>query len=76
MENNYAVAWISVPASVIKNTWTVTKFRVTSEQFNQTATREWLRLWDTESLKDFEMKPLLIFSCSPQDKNFRGFPYE
>ena len=30
----------------------------------------------TESLKGFEMKPLWVFSDSPRDKNFRGFPYE
>ena len=30
----------------------------------------------TESLKSFEMKPLWVFSDSPQEKNFRGFPYE
>ena len=29
-----------------------------------------------ESLKGFEMKPLRVFSDSPRDKNFRGFPYE
>ena len=36
--------------------------------------------WDlisyTESLKGFEMKPLWVFSDSPRDKNFMGFPYE
>ena len=30
----------------------------------------------TESFKGFEMKPLWVYSYSPQDKNFRGFPYE
>ena len=30
----------------------------------------------TESLKGFEMKPLWVFSDSPRDKNFMGFPYE
>ena len=28
----------------------------------------------TESLKGFEMKPTWVFSDSPRDKNFRGFP--
>ena len=28
----------------------------------------------TESLKGFEMKPIWVFSDSPRDKNFRGFP--
>ena len=31
---------------------------------------------NTESFKGFEMKPLWVFSYSPRDKNFRGFPYE
>ena len=30
----------------------------------------------TEILKGFDMKPLWVFSDSPRDKNFRGFPYE
>ena len=30
----------------------------------------------TESFKGFEMKPLWVFSYSPRDKNFRGFPYK
>ena len=30
----------------------------------------------TESLKGFDTKPLWVFSDSPRDKNFRGFPYE
>ena len=30
----------------------------------------------TESFKGFEIKPLWVFSYSPRDKNFMGFPYE
>ena len=30
----------------------------------------------TASFKGFEMKPFWVFTYSPQDKNFRGFPYE
>ena len=30
----------------------------------------------TESFKGFEMKPVWVLSYSPQDKSFKGFPYE